>query len=143
MFGCCSILRDAGPRGGVPVSNAAVNPEATAKKYGLIINEPHDNELQVDLDGIKFPEYFQSHLELISQWNKVVDVRYTTSKSGNRHAYIELTNPISQMERMLFQACLGSDPLRELLTYKNTLDPKNKRPQFLFELKDAIKRVQP
>ena len=125
------------------MSNAVGHPEAYAKKHGLVINEPYPNELQVDIDAIKLPEFFDDHLEIISQFNPVVSVSYTTSKSGNLHAYVELKHPVERTERIMLQACLGSDPLRELLTYRNTIQDDNMRPQFLFELKDAAKRSKP
>lgn len=42
---------------------------------------------------------------------------------GKFHIYVELKEPVmSDMERLFFQACLGSDPIRELLGYRRILN---------------------
>jgi hypothetical protein len=125
------------------VSQFSDHPEKYAEKHGLKVNVPYANELQVDIDAKKLPEHFQFCLEIIGQSNPVISVSYTTSKSGNLHAYVELRNDLTAHERIALQAVLGSDPVREALTYRNTLDVNNKLPQFLFELKDAVKRKTP
>jgi hypothetical protein len=116
------------------------HPEEYAKKHGLRIAIPYPNELQLDIDAKSLPEHFGYCQDIVNQRNLIVNTSYTTSKSGNLHVYIELTNTVSAHERIAMQAFLGSDPVRDALTYNNTLDPENKIPQFLFELLDARKR---
>ena len=119
------------------------HPEEYAKKHGLEIILPQPCQLQVDIDSHTLPEHFEHCLKIIGQENPVLCVGFTTSKSGNIHAYVELTNEFSDHERIAMQAILGSDPVREALTLQNLSDPDNKRPQFLFELKDAVRRRKP
>ena len=125
------------------MSNFNEHPEAYAKKHGLVICPPYPNELQVDIDARMLPPQFDECLQIIAQFNKVVNVSYTTSKSGNLHVYVELEKNVSDHARIALQACLGSDPKREALTFYNTTMAENKMPQFLFELKDAVKRNRP
>lgn len=118
-------------------------PEAFAKKHGLVIIRPEANELQCDIDSKELPSEFAFALDVIGQFNKVVEVNYTTSKSGNLHAYIELQSDVTPHCRIAMQTALGSDPKREILTLRNTFNAANKMPQFLYELADFRRRKNP
>jgi hypothetical protein len=105
-----------------------------AQKHNLKIVLPEPNQLQLDIDSTKLPEFHEHHIYILEQFNKVTAVRTTKSKSGNMHVYIDLERPVDPYERIALQACLGSDLKRELLTLNNLKDPSNTRPQFLFEV---------
>lgn len=109
------------------------NPDLFAALHGLIIVEPEPRQLQLDID-VKLSDSYYHVLHVIGELNPILSGYRTTSKSGNTHEYITLSRDITPIERLLMQACLGSDPMREILTYKNILDG-NPRPQFLFERK--------
>lgn len=52
-------------------------------------------------------------------WKSVLKIypRLTTiSRGGNRHVYIRLARPYPELVRIALQACLGSDPTREMLS---------------------------
>ena len=106
-----------------------------ASNEGLIIVEPLPNELQIDIDSPIIPKSYNDQRDILCVFKSITNHRITTSKSGNKHIYIQLKDPITPVERILLQLALGSDPVRELLTYHNILDPTNLRPQFLFEVK--------
>ena len=110
-----------------------MNVEKFCKDNGVKVVLPEPRQLQLDIDLPKLPEGYTEQLYILNQINPVVREHTTTSKSGNLHVYITLTNDITPVERVLFQACMGSDIKRELLTYRNLLDSGNERPQFLFE----------
>jgi hypothetical protein len=110
-----------------------MNVEKYAKNNGLRIVLPEPRQLQLDIDSTTLPEDYPEQLYILGQQNKILNVRQTTSKSGNLHVYIDLDLDISPVERVLFQLALGSDRKRELLTFFNLSDPENQRPQFLFE----------
>ena len=114
------------------------NPDKFAKANGLTIVVPEPNQLQLDIDSPKLPANYAEQLEILGCIRKITSVRQTTSKSGNIHVYIDLDGPIAPVERVLLQACMGSDQKRELLTFLNMQSPDNKRPQFLYELAPKV-----
>lgn len=111
-----------------------VDPDEFAAENKLSIVVPADNELQLDIDSPKIENLnrYEQVLEILNQFNKIKSSKNTKSKSGNLHVTLTLDHAVSAVERVLLQACLGSDPIREILTYKNILDGSD-RPQFLFE----------
>lgn len=113
----------------------AFDPDEYASEMGLDIIEPKPKELQLDIDFKEMPKFFEKHLDILRQMYGVSEIRKTVSQSGNIHVYIQLVQDITPTERILLQACLGSDLKRELLTFKNTQDENNTRPQFLYERK--------
>jgi hypothetical protein len=115
------------------MSEKVANPKKYAFENNLVIVPPGLNELQLDIDAKQLPKSFQEQLGILGQVNPVIGYHTTTSKSGNLHVYVQLSKPFSLAERVLMQACLGSDIKRELLTYKNMQDSNNTQPQFLFE----------
>jgi hypothetical protein len=80
-----------------------------------------DRTLQLDLDSDSAYELFQSQL---SRLNHVIDygeIEELSSKNGNRHVIIHLNKKLAVRDRILLQACLGSDPVREILSYRRVL----------------------
>ena len=75
-----------------------------------------DNQLQIDIDrpGARIKRRL---LRLVEEHVKIESVRYSRSKSGNTHCRITLREPLSDTERILLQLALGSDPVRELLSW--------------------------
>jgi hypothetical protein len=88
------------------------------EKDGLVLVVPEDNEIQIDLDSEEEWEEFQKRFEVFKRHFGlfIEGVKTIPSKSGlpHRHIYIEMGTKYSVMERIAFQACLGSDPTREI-----------------------------
>lgn len=87
------------------------------------------DELQVDLDRprARIPKRL---LRLIEEHIGIRSIRYSRSKSGNTHVSIRINLDTSlalipsecayhvwEMEKLFLQAALGSDPVRELLSW--------------------------
>lgn len=74
------------------------------------------DELQIDLDRphARIPAKL---LRLVREHVYTSPPVYTRSKSGNTHVSITLLKPMSQIERLFLQTALGSDPVRELLSW--------------------------
>lgn len=87
-----------------------------AKDKGLVAIIPEANELQLDLDN---PPYVINGNVLKCLWNKGVEIQdtlKTISPGGNKHIYVRVSKDMTAMERIAIQACLGSDPVREVLS---------------------------
>ncbi len=110
-----------------------------AKAMGLVAVLPRRNELLLDLD-IKSRN---KKIEAVLHDNGVyfVSTLATVSKSGKRHLYIRLSRNISNVTRIALQACLGSDPVREVLSIIRKLEGSD-APTALFETKKELKKVK-
>ena len=107
---------------------------AKQKKRGLVFVPARPDELQIDLDRprARIPKRL---LRLVSEHVQIKSVKYNRSKSGNTHVTIRIKpdyywskllqrhpyNPrvekCQQFEHLFLQAVLGSDPVRELLSW--------------------------
>lgn len=117
-----------------------------AAELNLDVVVPDDYTLQLDYDN-GVPERFEELIHLINcnfgvsegQFNEGIltqgfNIKQTTSKSGNKHIYVRLEKPITATERLVFQAALGSDPKREILSLAR-LKRGEPNPTLLFEVK--------
>lgn len=91
---------------------------ARITEEGFQISLPEHNELQIDIDSAADMDRFRGCWEMLVR-NLEVDPRMliTTSRNGGEHIRVRL--PVSKfepLERIAFQAALGSDPARELLS---------------------------
>lgn len=80
---------------------------------------------------------------MVSEFFDITSIHEAKSKSGGEHRHITLTlsNNISDVERILLQAILGSDPKRELLSYIRIL--RNiPQPTAFFELPEGAQPSQ-
>jgi hypothetical protein len=85
-----------------------------------------DYTLQLDLDSelaedIYAKQYNRLKMVLEAQENRIDSVEHRVSKSGNKHIIIKLRNTLGVKDRILLQACLGSDLTREILSYLRVL----------------------
>lgn len=89
---------------------------AAAADAKMAIKIPKDNELFLDLDTK--PDYLH-FLEIIGKLPDVKGWVKSPSKSGypKCHVVVTMYRPVTSSERILLQACLGSDRLHELLSY--------------------------
>lgn len=90
-----------------------------AEKSGLSIVFPASNELQLDIDDWAGLGVLADLTPLLEKHWGPVTRREHTSKSDNpkkRHVTLTLEKPLTDLERIALQACLGSDRKRELLS---------------------------
>lgn len=94
---------------------------ASTLESGLLIVYPEDNQLQIDIDNNDHWLTFLRSIEVVARnWEDCDDIQIEVhpSKSGlpRRHVTIALPGKVDQWQRIALQACLGSDPVRELLS---------------------------
>lgn len=85
---------------------------------GFVISLPKENELQVDIDSDNQLKAFENNFNRLCQslHQDIYQVR-TQSKSGKGfHIRVLMPWPLEPVERIAWQACLGSDPVREILS---------------------------
>lgn len=91
--------------------------EKKARDFRLEVFLPEPNELFLDLDGgAKINErvlVYISETLCIS----LLDRLDTVSNGGNRHVYLRYDRIFSNMERVIFQVCLGSDQIKEMFSF--------------------------
>ncbi len=105
-----------------PTLNASL---LAAKRLGLKVRIPEPDELFIDIDNDEDYEIFEENYEILRANLQVVDgvlasKKVAVSKSGlpNRHVVVKLGRPVlNPLERLLYQALLGSDRKHELLSY--------------------------
>ena len=88
-----------------------------AKNLRLNVVEPDDHTLQLDFDTpVQWDKFMEQRLPILLQYLNVARVWWTESVSGNKHVYVKLKEPMDFLSRVAYQAALGSDPTRELLS---------------------------
>lgn len=91
-----------------------------AELLGLRVVFPEPDELQIDVDNEQATLTFQAQLEILERYVGVVEVKTRPSKSGEPgkyHITVKTKVNVLPMERILLQACMGSDLKREFLSY--------------------------
>lgn len=81
---------------------------------------PLEDEVFLDIDSKEYAPR-QAVIEALFNAGEensiaVMDELVTTSKSGNKHVYLRLNRKLSPLTRLVLQAVLGSDPVKEALT---------------------------
>jgi hypothetical protein len=111
---------------------------------GLLVVEPEDYELFIDLDTQEQCDrfalmYHKFEGEMLRR-GRNCSVNITPSKSGypwRKHAVVRVDPPgFTAVERIAWQAILGSDPMRELLSMFRLLDGWVKPTVFFEKEKD-------
>lgn len=94
---------------------------ATVEEKGGRVVLPGQQELQIDLDSAEAWETF------LARWQGFMEPNYPAagyvaapSRSGlpKRHVTVTMPFPVTEAERIAWQAALGSDWLRELLSLR-------------------------
>lgn len=121
-------------------------PEDIAKREGLVVVYPLENELLLDLDNGKADiAWMKEMIDLLADNGIDADiVEITRSRGGGQHARVHIVwkdvtgkqDPMTPLERVLLQACLGSDRKRELLSALTILTGSTNAPTVFFELPD-------
>jgi hypothetical protein len=99
------------------MSGGGKSPEEAARELKLDIVWPEPNELFVDLDDDASFACFKKQIELLGQFERGTWSEQR-SRNGNRHVIVILERTVSNEERLMLQAMLGSDRKRELLGLK-------------------------
>jgi hypothetical protein len=88
---------------------------AASKNLCQVVVPKHD-ELQIDLDTPASIEQYNRMMAGFKDQLKLEEIDSWASKSGNRHVIVRFPKTLSSEMRIALQACLGSDPKREILS---------------------------
>jgi hypothetical protein len=102
--------------------------------------EATDKQLFVDLDTETQFKLFEFQIKLLKKHFYFLSYRVEPSKQGlpHRHVTVELADPYPLMTRIALQACLGSDPARELLSVRRAMDQEDNVVIFFEKKKESI-----
>lgn len=106
--------------------------ERQAKERGCTVEYASPKTLQLDIDSEESREIYEDQLERLRLMFTVLEVRERASRSGNMHVIITLKERLSVPERIMLQACMGSDRTREILSYARYQNGDNE-PILLFK----------
>jgi hypothetical protein len=110
---------------------------AESKKRDCVIVRPKPNELFIDIDSKAQMETFEKSIELFKRVHPVSATHVSPSpsgKPGRYHIIVVLeSEKVDAKTRILYQAVLGSDPIREVLSLMR-LDKDDHMPTIFFEL---------
>lgn len=126
------------------------DPYEHAASLGCEVVLPKPYQLQIDLDTDADLVRMDNMIAVLQRNEIHVAVeKITTSRSGNRHAYVRVNgmtrgvgcettdgydSDISPLLRIALQACLGSDPKRELLSLLRIAKGSGRPPTLFYEL---------
>jgi len=120
---------------GLPSNKLAIEKAASD---GLLVVYPTENELQIDIDNEQSYLFFLRQKNILNRFVRIESFDVRPSKSGlpRRHITVRLQTPVTVLERLCLQACMGSDRIREVLGYVRykTNDPT---PTLFFEKKES------
>src|SRR5882672_5517308 len=87
-----------------------------AKNLNLAVVFPKDNQLQLDIDNYGSMEQYYKLRDVVQHHWGILEEEIHPSKSGlpKRHVTITMKSDMDIKDRILIQACLGSDRTREL-----------------------------
>jgi hypothetical protein len=122
------------------VSELDDNPYETAATLGLQVMLPSDRELFIDIDCEEDLAHYRAMLEVLKPIAftdgraLVIMDRVIPSKTpGHFHIVVTLDERVTPMERIAFQAALGSDRKRELLSLLRIRLDLDRPPTVFFE----------
>ncbi len=109
---------------------------------GYVPTYPADNELQIDLDNETHKAAFERSFCILQRELPELIAHRSVSRSGvGQHVRIKLPFVVTPMERIAWQAALGSDPVRELLSclrcMRGDAEPTMLIEPALFKIDDA------
>jgi hypothetical protein len=101
---------------------------------------PAPNELLIDIDSHSDQLIYEQNLKLLRERYEVEVVETVPSKSyGHLHVTLRIKGrDLTTLERLLLQACLGSDRKRELLGFYNHEDGDERPTLFIRERKGLL-----
>jgi len=88
------------------------------EEAGYKVVLPKTNELQIDMDTGDAYALFKKQLASLKKEYPSIECKIAPSRNGlpGRHATIEMPFDMEDSERIAWQAALGSDPFRELMS---------------------------
>jgi hypothetical protein len=91
-----------------------------ARKLACTCKYAEPDELFIDIDTDRQFALFDAQVKLLKKHFWFKSVTTTPSKQGlpHRHIVVKMARAYDLMTRIALQACLGSDPMRELLSAK-------------------------
>lgn len=91
-----------------------------AKKEGLVVTYGDNYTLLLDIDTQEQYDTYFARLTRLQSVVKIQDIRVRPSKTGGHHKHIRirLEQEYDTPTRLFFQAFLGSDPIRDILSYE-------------------------
>ncbi len=108
--------------------------EEIAAKKGKKLRLPEPNELFLDLDSVEDLTEFQR------RWHRLAELfpgaiyeAYSSATSGHVHVIVTLDEPVSEDWRLFYEACLGSDPVRAVLGWREVMTAQRERASCFFE----------
>jgi len=110
-----------------------------AEKMGCRVEWASDYTLQLDIDSDADFSAFEQQLAMLTDLKLIAlteGYSVRRSRSGNRHINIELDDPLDIRDRILFQALLGSDRNREMLSLAGLIKGQ-KHPVLFFRPKEG------
>lgn len=124
-----------------------VRPEAEtwriAYAKGYSVKYPKPYELFVDIDDEMGLQIFERGLKILREFNFNARVtRKQPSPSGEPfhfHIVVALNRDVAPLERLVYQAILGSDPKREILGVEHIRNEEEEHPTRFFEKKTGRK----
>lgn len=119
--------------------------QAKAKQKGCDVRMPKPSELFIDLDTDEAFALFEAQWKIFTEHVVATHV-VTPSQSGLPHRHVVVLLPFvvkTEIERVLMQAMLGSDPKRELLSWVSIHTGKNLTPSILFEVTEKPPEKKP
>lgn len=129
-------LEDVVAVSGTAGSNLDDDPFETAAKYNLDVVLPADDELFIDIDAPLDAEWLKLMVKVLHDNGWPVDtIKTTTSRNGNTHVYLHTLRPVTPVERIALQACLGSDRKRELLSLLRIIRELDRPATVFFEVR--------
>ena len=98
---------------------------------------PEDRDLFIDIDDdASLNTYLEMGRVLHENGFYFTETKRTRSAGGNTHIYAKFTKQLTDLERVLLQACLGSDRKRELLSFLRIVLRLDRAPTVFFETPD-------
>lgn len=111
-----------------------LNADKRAAARGCVVVEPKPNELFIDIDRAEDKECFHRNIGWLGDLVTGYDTKPSTSgKPEKCHIVVRLNRDVKDhFERIGLQAILGSDRLREVLSWRNAIHESG-RPTCFFE----------
>lgn len=106
--------------------------------FTVIQGDPH--KILLDLDTEEAAGQYKRYLPLARRLFNVEEFDLWTSKSGfGTHVILHTPEKLDAVTRLTIQACLGSDPARELLGLMRVRNGE-KEPSLLFKPRERVRR---
>lgn len=113
---------------------------AEAESKCSTVRLPKPTELFIDLDSEEDKTWFYLNIGKVREQMGNVDIEWISSPSGDpghAHVIVTLSREVSEMERILLQAILGSDRKREALSWVRLVN-NDPSPTLFYEKKPLL-----